>query len=68
MADVFLSYSKADRALAQSVVRELESLGFSVWWDDRLTPNESWDRLIEDEIEDAKVVLVLWTATSVRSD
>lgn len=68
MADVFLSYSKSDRSLAQSVVQELESLGFSVWWDDRLTPNESWDKLIEDEIEDAKVVVVLWTTASIRSD
>lgn len=68
VADVFVSYQKRDRALAQRVVAELARSGYSVWWDDRLTPAESWDRLIEREIGQAKCVLVLWTEHSVASD
>jgi hypothetical protein len=68
MADVFLSYKKDDRALAEAAVAALEGAGYSVWWDERLTPQAHWDRLIEQEIEAAKAVLVLWTARSVESD
>lgn len=68
MADVFVSYQKADRKLAERVVNALAEAGYSVWWDDRLTPAESWDRLIEREIGAAKCVLVLWTERSVGSD
>jgi curved DNA-binding protein CbpA len=68
MADVFLSYKKDDRAIAEAAVAALERAGYSVWWDERLTPLEHWDRLIEQEIEAAKAVLVLWTARSVESD
>lgn len=68
MADIFLSYTKADRTRAQAVVGALEEAGFSVWWDDRLTPLQTWDKLIEREIADAKAVLVLWTKASHQSD
>ncbi len=68
MADIFVSYQKADRALAQRVVAALSHAGYSVWWDDRLTPAENWDRMIEREIARAKCVLVLWTARSVESE
>ena len=68
MADVFVSYAREDRALAERVVRAIESSGYSVWWDDRITPTESFDRLIEQEIADARAVVVLWSANSVQSD
>lgn len=68
MADIFISYKKDDRALAEAAVRALEGAGYSVWWDDRITPTEHWDRLIEREIDQAKAVLVLWTPRSVESD
>lgn len=68
MADVFVSYQKRDRALAQRVVNALSQSGYSVWWDDRLTPAERWDRMIERELLQAKCVLVLWTPRSVESE
>jgi hypothetical protein len=68
MADIFLSYSKLDRTLAEAVVADLEGAGFTVWWDDRLNPIGSWDRHIEEEIDDARCVLVLWTKHSVDTE
>jgi outer membrane protein OmpA-like peptidoglycan-associated protein len=68
MADVFVSYKKEDRALAQRVVEALEATGFSVWWDDDITPRESWDATIEREAHAAKALVVLWTPKSVASD
>lgn len=65
MADVFLSYKKEDRALAEQVVQALTVAGYSVWWDNDLTPRTSWDAEIEKEIASAKAVLVLWTPKAV---
>lgn len=68
MADIFLSYCSADRAIARKLVDSLTSEGLSVWWDNRLTPIEQWDRLIEKEIHAASAVLVLWTPRAFESD
>jgi hypothetical protein len=68
MADIFISYSNKDQELARKVFCALESHGYTLWWDQRLTPQESWDITIEVEIKRAKVVLVLWTSRSVTSE
>lgn len=68
MADIFLSYKKEDRAVAERLVGALRTTGRSVWWDDALNPAQAWDAMIEREIASAKVVIVLWTSRSVQSD
>jgi hypothetical protein len=68
MADIFLSYKKEDRDLAESIISSLEMEGFSVWYDERLNPLQSWDATIEAEIKQASAVVVLWTARSVGSE
>ncbi|MEZ5970522.1 MAG: TIR domain-containing protein [Hyphomonadaceae bacterium] len=68
MADVFVSYKREDQALALEVVSALQGLGYTTWWDQRITPKEAWDATIQKEIDAAKAVLVLWTAASVKSD
>lgn len=68
MADIFVSYKKEDRALAESVIAQFRSEGFSVWWDNDLTPRDSWDAMIQREAEQAKAIVVLWTAGSVASE
>jgi formylglycine-generating enzyme required for sulfatase activity len=62
MADIFVSYKKEDHAKAERIVAVLRADGYSVWWDDNLTPRNSWDAEIEHQISAAKVVLVLWSA------
>jgi formylglycine-generating enzyme required for sulfatase activity len=68
MADVFISYKKEDRANAERFVSALQNEGFSVWWDDSLTPKASWDSEIERELSQAAAAIVLWTPLSVASD
>ena len=68
MADVFISYKKEDRAMARGVADALEHSGYTSWWDDALSPRESWDQTIEREARDASVILVIWTPRSVASD
>lgn len=68
MAEIFLSYQKKDRDLAQRMDDALSKAGFNVWWDDDIDPRENWDLEIQREIEKARFVLVLWTRNSVRSE
>ncbi len=56
MADIFLSYKKEDRAVAERLVGALRATGKSVWWDDALNPAQAWDAMIEREIAAARVV------------
>jgi hypothetical protein len=37
MADVFVSYAKADRPLALKLAAMLEAEGWTTWWDTSLT-------------------------------
>src|SRR5262249_21728371 len=49
MADVFISYPKARRALTERVARDLEAAGLSVWWDTRIQLGEGFRNQIDDQ-------------------
>src|SRR5690242_2340436 len=67
MSDVFISYASSDRVTAQRFAHALESLGWSVWWDREIPVGKSFDQVIEDELNAARCVLVLWSKNSVQS-
>ena len=67
MADVFVSYSRNDKARVAPIVAALEAQGWSVWWDPAIAPGQQFDRLIADELERARAVMVVWTPDSVES-
>jgi hypothetical protein len=67
MSGIFLSYSRADRALADQVVRSLRALGAEVWWDEDM-PGVNWQRELARQIHQLAAVLVIWSPTSVASD
>lgn len=66
-ATVFLSYSHEDEKPARQIIHLLESAGFSVWWDGLLGGGERFSPAIETALESAKVVVVLWSKTSIVS-
>jgi adenylate cyclase len=67
MADIFVSYSRADKARVGPLVAALEAHGWSVWWDPEITPGDEFDALIGAELESARAVVVVWTPSSVDS-
>ena len=67
MADIFLSYSRADRPKAQQIAKALEQEGFTVWWDKILRAGQTYDEVTEGMLRDARVVIVLWSEVSVKS-
>jgi adenylate cyclase len=67
MADVFVSYARSDKARVAPLVAAVEAQRWSVWWDPEIAPGQEFDGRIEAELKAAKVVLVVWTPTSVVS-
>lgn len=67
MADVFLSYKREDQKVAREVATDLEAEGFSVFFDVAIEVGDSWDERIENELNAAKAVVVLWSPKSRES-
>ena len=67
MADVFVSYARADRDRVEPLVRALEGQGYSLWWDTQIAPGQQFDEMITKELQHAGCVLVVWTKASVAS-
>ena len=68
MSDIFISYAKEDRGKAKDIAEALKQQGFSVWWDRSILPGETFDTVIEDALDTAKCVIVLWSKTSVYKE
>lgn len=67
MADIFISYSKEERDLTVALARDLEARGYTVWWDTSLLAGDVFKDVILAELEKAKVAIVIWTRSSVKS-
>ena len=67
MPDVFLSYAREDQKTARRIAEALERAGYSVWWDQTLSPGEAYDEVTENALQSAKSVVVLWSRHSVGS-
>lgn len=67
MAQIFLSYDHEDRALADPLVRALEKAGHTVWFDRQIHGGAQYSRKIEQELDAADAVIVLWTERSLDS-
>ena len=68
MADIFISYARADRPRAEQLAQALERDGWSVWWDREIPPGRSFDEVIEEALAQARCVIVVWSEASVRSE
>jgi hypothetical protein len=68
MADIFVSYAKADRSLASKLVAMLEAEGWKVWWDTNLDIGDDFRNEIMTELGRARAVIVIWTDASIKSD
>ena len=67
MADVFLSYARGNAADAKRLAAWLQSCGFSLWFDENLPAHRSFSEVIEEQLETARAVVVLWSREAVAS-
>ncbi|MBI5850500.1 MAG: toll/interleukin-1 receptor domain-containing protein [Planctomycetes bacterium] len=67
-ADVFVSYSSADKVRAEDVGRVIESTGWSVWMDRwSLLGGQRFEPAIRHALQHARCVLVLWSQAAAGS-
>jgi len=67
MTDVFLSYSRADRPVAEAIARELQGLGIDVWWDHDLLGGDDYRHRISEILNRVRIAIVIWSRRSVES-
>ena len=67
MADIFLSYQSADRERAKQVAKALEDVGWSVFWDRKIKPGETWPDYIKRKLDEAACVVTLWSSAARES-
>jgi TIR domain len=67
MADLFVSYSREDKARAEEIVRLLEDYGWDVFWDQETRAGTLWPKVLEEELNKARCLVALWTTTSIAS-
>jgi adenylate cyclase len=67
MSDVFISYARADEALARRLAGALREHHYGVWLDDELPAHRAYADVIEERLKSAKAVIVLWSAEAAKS-
>ena len=65
LSDIFISYTKEDRPHAERLAHALEGEGWSVWWDVIIPAGLTFDEVIEEALDAARCVIVIWTERSV---
>lgn len=68
MVDVFVSYASEDRERVRPIVSALEDHGWNVWWDRQIDAGTAFDREIENAIDNAACVVVVWSTYSVEKE
>jgi TIR domain-containing protein len=68
LGQVFISYKKEDRALADEFKSRIEKAGFQVWMDTELHAGTEWRNVIDDEIRKSIAVVVIMTTAAKSSE
>ncbi|WP_420127941.1 TIR domain-containing protein [Longimicrobium sp.] len=66
-SDIFISYARKDRERVRPIADELARLGYTIWWDTGLVTGEDFHERIEEMLEGARIVVVVWSRNSVDS-
>jgi len=67
MSDIFVSYASDDKSRIAPLVNALTAQGWDVWWDREIPPGRTFDEVIEEALEAARCVIVVWSKASVKS-
>jgi TIR domain len=66
-SDIFLSYCRADRPLAERFVSTAAARGVDVWFDEEIEGGEDWREKIVDALGSAKALVILFSDHSNAS-
>lgn len=65
MTDIFISYKREDETRVAQIMEGLRGTGLSVWWDRDIAGGAAWRQSIQEQLEAARCVIVVWSETSV---
>ena len=68
MTDIFISYAHEDQERVRPIVKELETRGWSVFWDKKIPAGEQWHLYIAKALNASHCVIVVWSRHSIVSD
>lgn len=68
MVDVFISYSRDNKARVADIAAAATAAGYDVWWDAELPPHRSYGDVITEKIGSAKAAIVVWSHASAQSE
>ncbi len=68
MADIFISYKREDEQRVERLKRALAATGWTVWWDPDLFASPSFRNTIQQELDRARCVIVVWPKLSIEAD
>ncbi len=68
MVDVFISYSRDNKARVADIAAAVTAAGYDVWWDAELPPHRSYGDVITEKIGNAKAAIVVWSQASAQSE
>src|SRR6476661_7454625 len=67
MSHVFISYAGSCLTKKRLIADNLREDGFEVWRDDELPAHRAYAEVIEERINGAKAVVVLWSGEATKS-
>jgi predicted ATPase/class 3 adenylate cyclase len=68
MARIFVSYARPTQSQARLIAETLRAGGHEVWIDDQLLAHRSFTDSIEEQLDAADAVVVLWSSAAVGSE
>lgn len=67
LSDVFISYARSDSLQASAIAAALREAGYAVWIDTDLPVHRAFSLVIEEQLQRAKAVIVLWSEAARAS-
>lgn len=67
MLDLFISYARPDRPLAEALAADMEARGLTCWWDSQLLGGDDFRAVIFNRVREAKAIAVIWSDRSIGS-
>jgi len=67
VANVFISYERSAEAIARAVTEALARHGHEIWSDALISPHQDYADAIQEHLQAAEVVVVLWSQSAAAS-
>jgi adenylate cyclase len=67
MSRLFISYARSDEDAAIAIAKALQARGYEVWRDDQLPAHRAYAEVIEERLQEADAVVVLWSVEAAKS-